>query len=254
MSGVIPWMNFTGRTALVTGGARGLGRQIAIDLAMCGAFVIINYKSDDDAATQTIRTIVELGGDGALLKFDVSDSKQVERNVNKALEQHKSIEILVNNAGIARDGLVGRMKDVDWNDVLNTNLTGAFNMCRMLTKSMIRKRYGRIVNISSTAGELGNAGQVNYSAAKAGLIGLTKALARELAPRNILVNCVTPGMIAGGMANQLNPEQLDVILKHVPLGRLGTPEDVAASVVFLCSDMANYITGQVFRINGGLYM
>ncbi len=254
MSGVIPWMNFTGRTALVTGGARGLGRQIAIDLAMCGAFVIINYKSDDDAATQTIRTIVELGGDGALLKFDVSDSKQVERNVNKALEQHKSIEILVNNAGIARDGLVGRMKDVDWNDVLNTNLTGAFNMCRMLTKSMIRKRYGRIVNISSTAGELGNAGQVNYSAAKAGLIGLTKALARELAPRNILVNCVAPGMIAGGMANQLNPEQLDAVLKHVPLGRLGTPEDVAASVVFLCSDMANYITGQVFRINGGLYM
>jgi 3-oxoacyl-[acyl-carrier protein] reductase len=254
MSGVIPWMNFTGRTALVTGGARGLGRQIAIDLAMCGAFVIISYKSDDDAATQTIRTIVELGGDGALLKFDVSDSKQVERNVNKALEQHKSIEILVNNAGIARDGLVGRMKDVDWNDVLNTNLTGAFNMCRMLTKSMIRNRYGRIVNISSTAGELGNAGQVNYSAAKAGLIGLTKALARELAPRNILVNCVAPGMIAGGMANQLNPEQLDAVLKHVPLGRLGTPEDVAASVVFLCSDMANYITGQVFRINGGLYM
>ncbi|MGO8822215.1 MAG: 3-oxoacyl-[acyl-carrier-protein] reductase [Desulfomonilaceae bacterium] len=254
MSGVIPWMNFTGRTALVTGGARGLGRQIAIDLAMCGAFVIINYKSDDDAATQTIRTIVELGGDGALLKFDVSDSKQVERNVNKVLEQHKSVEILVNNAGIARDGLVGRMKDVDWNDVLNTNLTGAFNMCRMLTKSMIRKRYGRIVNISSTAGELGNAGQVNYSAAKAGLIGLTKALARELAPRNILVNCVAPGMIAGGMANQLNPEQLDAVLKHVPLGRLGTPEDVAASVVFLCSDMANYITGQVFRINGGLYM
>ncbi|MDR3605423.1 MAG: SDR family NAD(P)-dependent oxidoreductase, partial [Syntrophaceae bacterium] len=133
MSGVIPWMNFTGRTALVTGGARGIGRQIAIDLARCGAFVIINYKSDDDAATETIRTIVELGGDGALLKFDVSDSKQVERNVNKALEQHKSIEILVNNAGIARDGLVGRMKDVDWNDVLNTNLTGAFNLCRMLT-------------------------------------------------------------------------------------------------------------------------
>ncbi len=254
MSDVIPWINFTGRTALVTGGGRGIGRQIAIDLARCGAFVIINYKSDDDAATETIRTIVELGGDGALLKFDVSDSKQVERNVNKALEQHKSIEILVNNAGIARDGLVGRMKDVDWNDVLNTNLTGAFNLCRMLTKSMIRKRYGRIVNISSAAGELGNAGQVNYSAAKAGLIGLTKALARELAPRNILVNCVTPGMIAGGMSNQLNPEQLDVILKHVPLGQLGTPEDVAASVVFLCSDMANYITGQVLRINGGLYM
>ncbi|MDA8407092.1 MAG: 3-oxoacyl-[acyl-carrier-protein] reductase [Deltaproteobacteria bacterium] len=254
MSGVVPWMNFKGQTALVTGGARGIGRQIAIDLARCGAFVIINYKSDDDAATETFRTIVELGGDGALLKFDVSDSEQVDKNVNDILQQRKSIEILVNNAGIARDGLVGRMKDVDWNDVLNTNLTGAFNMCRMLTKSMIRKRYGRIVNISSAAGELGNAGQANYSAAKAGLIGLTKALARELAPRNILINCVTPGMISGGMSNQLNPEQVDAILKHVPLGRFGTPEDVAACVVFLCSDMANYITGQVFRINGGLYM
>jgi 3-oxoacyl-[acyl-carrier protein] reductase len=247
-------MNFSGQTALVTGGARGIGRQIAIDLAQSGAFVIINYRSDDDAAAETLRGIVEVGGQGAMLKFDVSDSNQVDRNVNEAIEQHKSIEILVNNAGITRDGLLGRMKDVDWNDVLDTNLTGAFNMCRSLAKSMIRKRYGRIINVSSTAGELGNAGQVNYSASKAGLIGLTKALARELAPRNILVNCVAPGMIAGGMSDQLNPEQLDMILKHVPLGRLGTPEDIAASVLFLCSNMANYITGQVFRINGGLYM
>jgi 3-oxoacyl-[acyl-carrier protein] reductase len=146
------------------------------------------------------------------------------------------------------------MKDADWKTVVDTNLTGAFNMCRALAKSMIRNRYGRIVNISSTAGEIGNAGQVNYSAAKSGLIGLTKSLARELAPRNILVNCVSPGIISGGISEELSENQMEAIIQHVPLGRLGTPKDVAAAVAFLCSDMANYITGQVLRINGGLYM
>jgi len=198
MNVISPWLSFAGKTALVTGGARGIGRQIAIHLARCGAYVTINYKSDDDAAKETLEMILEVGGEGNLKKFDVSDSQQVDKHVNEALQERKSIEILINNAGIARDGLLGRMKDADWNDVMNTNLTGAFNMCRALTKSMIRKRYGRIVNISSTAGELGNAGQANYAAAKAGLIGLTKALARELAPRNIMVNCVAPGMITGG--------------------------------------------------------
>jgi 3-oxoacyl-[acyl-carrier protein] reductase len=247
-------LSLEGKTALVTGGSRGIGREISILLARYGAFVIINFKSDDRAAQKTLDTILQLPGKGCLKKFDVCDSVEVDKNVNATLAEIKSIEILVNNAGIARDGLLGRMKDDDWKTVIDTNLTGAFNMCRSLTKSMIRKRYGRIVNISSTAGELGNAGQVNYSAAKSGLVGLTKALARELAPRNILVNCVSPGMISGGISEHLSENQREAIIQHVPLGRLGAPQDVAASVVFLCSDMANYITGQVLRINGGLYM
>jgi 3-oxoacyl-[acyl-carrier protein] reductase len=247
-------LSLEGKTALVTGGSRGIGREISILLARYGAFVIINFKSDDRAAQKTLDTILQLPGKGCLKKFDVCDSVEVDKNVNATLAEIKSIEILVNNAGIARDGLLGRMKDDDWKTVIDTNLTGAFNMCRALTKSMIRKRYGRIVNISSTAGELGNAGQVNYSAAKSGLVGLTKALARELAPRNILVNCVSPGMISGGISEHLSDNKREAIIQHVPLGRLGAPQDVAASVVFLCSDMANYITGQVLRINGGLYM
>ena len=247
-------LSLDGKTALVTGGSRGIGREISILLAKYGVFVIVNFKSDDGAAQTTLDAILELPGKGSLRKFDICDSVDVEKNVKEMIAERKSVEILVNNAGIARDGLLGRMKDADWKTVVDTNLTGAFNMCRALAKSMIRNRYGRIVNISSTAGELGNAGQVNYSAAKSGLIGLTKSLARELAPRNILVNCVSPGIISGGISEELSENQMEAIIQHVPLGRLGTPKDVAAAVAFLCSDMANYITGQVLRINGGLYM
>lgn len=247
-------LNLYGKTALVTGGSRGIGREISILLARYGVFVIVNFKSDDGAAQKTLDAILEIPGKGSLRKFDICDSADVDKNVKEMIAERKSVEILVNNAGIARDGLLGRMKDADWKTVVDTNLTGAFNMCRALAKSMIRNRYGRIVNISSTAGELGNAGQVNYSAAKSGLIGLTKSLARELAPRNILVNCVSPGIISGGISEQLSENQMEAIIQHVPLGRLGTPKDVAAAVAFLCSDMANYITGQVLRINGGLYM
>lgn len=247
-------LNLYGKTALVTGGSRGIGREISILLARYGVFVIVNFKSDDGAAQKTLEAILEIPGKGSLRKFDICDSADVEKNVKEMIAERKSVEILVNNAGIARDGLLGRMKDADWKTVVDTNLTGAFNMCRALAKSMIRNRYGRIVNISSTAGEIGNAGQVNYSAAKSGLIGLTKSLARELAPRNILVNCVSPGIISGGISEELSENQMEAIIQHVPLGRLGTPKDVAAAVAFLCSDMANYITGQVLRINGGLYM
>ncbi|MFH0960099.1 MAG: 3-oxoacyl-[acyl-carrier-protein] reductase [Pseudomonadota bacterium] len=247
-------LSLQGKTALVTGGSRGIGREISVLLARYGAYVIVNFKSDEGAAKETFDAIHEFQGKGGLKKFDICNSVDVEKNINEVIAERKSIEILVNNAGIARDGLLGRMKDSDWKAVIETNLTGTFNMCRAIAKSMIRNRYGRIVNISSTAGELGNAGQVNYSAAKSGLIGLTKALARELAPRNILVNCVAPGVISGGISEHLSEKQREAIVQHVPLGRIGAPHDVAEAVAFFCSDMANYITGQVLRVNGGLYM
>lgn len=246
--------DLTGKTALVTGASRGLGRAIAVSLADSGAFVIVNYKGSDSLAQETLDIIRSQGGDGMLKQFDVTDFEGVNRAIGEVLAQRESIELLVNNAGTNRDGLFGRMKPAEWHEVIETNLSGAFNTCRALAKTMIRRRYGRIVNMASVAGEVGNGGQVNYSASKAGLIGFTKSLARELAPRNILVNCVSPGLISGGMSDQLSEKQTEAVLEHVPLGRLGSAEDVCASVVFLCSDMSNYITGQVIRVNGGLYM
>ncbi len=247
-------ISLEGKTAVVTGGSRGIGRSICETLAKAGAFVAINYRTEEKAAEDVLRTIREHGGAGRIDRFDVMDPVAVENSVAAIQEDKGSIDILVNNAGVARDGLLGRMKDADWNEVLETNLAGAFHVCRAVGKSMIRRRGGRIVNIASTAGEIGNAGQVNYSAAKAGLIGLTRALARELAPRNILVNAVSPGIITAGMGEQLSDAQLDAIRTHIPLRRSGAPDDVAAAVLFLCSVMSNYITGQVIRVNGGLYM
>ena len=247
-------ISLEGRTAVVTGGSRGIGRSICQILAKAGAFVAINYRTEEKAAEDVLRTIREQGGDGRLERFDVTDPGAVEKSVAAIQTDKGSIDILVNNAGIARDGLIGRMKDSDWNEVLATNLAGAFHVCKAVSKSMIRKRSGRIINIASTAGEIGNAGQVNYSAAKAGLIGFTRALARELAPRNILVNAVSPGIIAAGMGERLHDGQLEDIRTHIPLRRSGAPEDVAAAVLFLCSGMSDYITGQVIRVNGGLYM
>lgn len=243
-----------GKTALVTGGSRGLGRAVCLNLAGAGAFVIVNYASSPAAAEETLGMIREAGGDGRHVQFDVRDSGAVDRGITEILAARNAIDILVNNAGITRDGLLGRMKDEQWAEVMSVNLSGTFHVCRAVAKRMIRNRGGRIVNVASTAGEAGNAGQANYSAAKAGLIGLTKALARELAPRNILVNAVSPGIISGGMSGQLTQEQLDAIVNHIPLGRPGLPEDVAAAVLFLCSEMSGYVTGQVIRVNGGLYM
>ncbi|MEW6348831.1 MAG: 3-oxoacyl-[acyl-carrier-protein] reductase [Thermodesulfobacteriota bacterium] len=246
-------LSLDGRIALVTGGSRGIGRSICRGLAAAGAFVYVNARSEQDAGA-TCALIRESGGNAEPLPFDVADSTAADQALARIVAQNGSIDILVNNAGIARDGLVGRMKDSDWDEVIGTNLSGAFRTCRAVSKFMIRKREGRIVNVSSTAGEAGNAGQVNYSASKAGLIGLTKALARELAPRNILVNAVAPGIIQGGMSEHLTQEQLDAIRQHAPLRRMGRPEDVTHAVLFLCSPMAEYITGQVIRVNGGLYM
>jgi len=243
-----------GQTALVTGGSRGIGRAVCLALAQAGAFVAVNYRSDAEGARNTLDAIVQAGGQGKLAPFDVSDPRAVDNGVAGILAERPSIDILVNNAGIARDGLIGRMKESDWKAVIETNLAGAFHLCRTVSKTMIRNRKGRIINIASTAGEAGNAGQVNYSAAKAGLIGFAKALARELAPRNVLVNSVSPGIIRGGMSDQLTEDQLAAIRVHVPLRRTGTPDDVAGAVLFLCSGMSEYITGQVIRVNGGLYM
>jgi 3-oxoacyl-[acyl-carrier protein] reductase len=248
------YVSLDGKTAIVTGGSRGIGRAISLALSRAGAFVAVNYRSGEDAARSTLDSIRGAGGDGILVPFDVADPMAVDAGVANVLAQRERIDILVNNAGVTRDGLVGRMKDADWQAVVDTSLSGAFHLCRCVSKTMIRNRSGRIVNIASTAGETGNAGQVNYSAAKSGVIGLTKALARELAPRNILVNAVSPGIIASGMSERLTEEQMEAILNHVPLRREGKPEEVASAVLFLCSGMADYVTGQVIRVNGGLYL
>ncbi len=247
-------ISLEGKTALVSGGSRGIGRSICQILAKAGAFVAINYRTEKKAAEEVLATIREVGGSGTTEQFDVGDPIAVEESVGSILADRGNIDILVNNAGVSRDGLIGRMKERDWNDVLTTNLAGPFHLCRAVSKSMIRNRKGRIINIASAAGEIGNAGQVNYSASKAGLIGFTKALARELAPRNILVNAVSPGIISVGMGEQLTQEQLDAIRTHIPLRKSGEPKDVASTVLFLCSGMSDYITGQVIRVNGGLVM
>lgn len=250
------WADSTlkGQTAIVTGGSGAIGRAVCVCLAKAGAFVAIGFRHSESLAGETLDMVLQAGGEGVISQLDVGMAGEVETLVSDLIRKRSRIDILVNNAGTVRDGLLARMKDPDWDDVLVTNLSGAFYLCRSVAKNMVRNRRGRIVNIASTAGESGNAGQVNYSAAKAGIIGLTKSLARELAPRNILVNAVSPGIIQGGMTEKLDQEQLSTIRRHVPLGRIGVPEDVAAAVLFLCSGMSNYITGQVIRVNGGLYM
>lgn len=243
-----------GETVLVTGGSGGIGRAICATLARSGGFVAIGFRGNEEAAAETLAMIQAEGGAGGLYQMDVRDPSSVDAGIGAILTDRGAIEIVVNNAGVTRDGLLARMKDDQWNQVIDVNLTGVFQVCRAVSKHMIRNRRGRIVNVASTAGETGNAGQANYSAAKAGVIGLTKALARELAPRNILVNCVSPGIIRGGMTERLSNDQKENILGHVPLGREGDPYEVAAAVLFLCSAMASYVTGQVLRVSGGLYM
>ncbi len=237
---------------LVTGGSRGLGRAICLKLSQQGYPVIINFKSNQEAAVETKRLIEELGGQAELLPFDVSDKEQVEKALDGWLEQHPDdyIAVLVNNAGIRRDNLMVFMQDDDWSSVLNTNLNSFFYVTRRLLKNMMTKRWGRIINVASLSGLKGLAGQTNYSAAKAALIGATKALAQEVAPRKITVNAVAPGFIATDMTAELNEEELK---KMIPVGRFGRPEEVAAAVAFLAQEDASYITGNVISINGGLY-
>jgi 3-oxoacyl-[acyl-carrier protein] reductase len=242
------------RVALVTGASRGIGRSIAVALAKQGCFVIINYSSSPEAAQETLNEVREVGGDGEVLKFAVQDSEAVENAFDGIKSRHGQLDILVNNAGISRDGLVLRMKDEEWLATLGVNLNGAFFCSRAAARLMLKSKWGRIVNISSVVGEMGNAGQVPYVSSKAGMIGLTKALAKELASRNVTVNAITPGFIETDMTAALDDKLKGEHMKAIPLGRYGQSNEVAGLVAFLASDNAAYITGQVIGINGGMYM
>jgi 3-oxoacyl-(acyl-carrier-protein) reductase len=247
-------MTLDGKIALVTGGSRGIGRAISVRLAAMGAAVGVNYVANPTAAEETLHRIATAGGKGFLVRFNVADSDAVQDSIKEIGTGYGQIDILVNNAGITRDGLAARMKDEEWDSVLKTNLTGAFHCSKAVMRTMMKKRWGRIINISSVVGFVGNSGQVNYAAAKAGLVGLTKAMARELAGRNITVNCVAPGYIVTDMTDGLSDDVQQALKAQIPLGVLGTPEDVAAAVAFLASPDGNYITGQTLHINGGMYM
>ncbi|MFA5905942.1 MAG: 3-oxoacyl-ACP reductase FabG [Desulfobacula sp.] len=238
-----------GQIALVTGGSRGIGKSIAVALAKTGRFVYINFSSNREKAEETLGEIERFGGKAALLQFDVTCQEDSEQAVAKIISEKGKIDILVNNAGIRDDMLMVWMKKENWQKVMDTNLTGFFNVTRLVVKNMLSRRFGRIVNISSTSGQMGQGGQVNYSASKAGLIGATRALSREIAKRKITVNAVAPGFVETEMIEGLPVEE---IVKMIPAGRLGTPGEVAATVVFLCSKDAGYITGQVIGINGGI--
>jgi 3-oxoacyl-[acyl-carrier protein] reductase len=244
----------TNRIALVTGGSRGIGMAVCLKLASMGATVGINYVANPNAAKETLQRIEAIGAKGFIVQFDVAEAGSVQENIKEIINTYGQIDILVNNAGITRDGLMVRMKEDDWDSVLDTNLKGAFLCSKAVMRTMMKKKWGRIINVSSVVGLVGNAGQVNYSAAKAGLTGLTKSMARELAGRNITVNCVAPGYIVTDMTNGLTEDVQEVLMAQIPLGTLGTAEDVAASVAFLASPDSNYITGQTLHVNGGMYM
>ena len=247
-------MRLENLVALVTGGSRGIGRAICVKLASLGVVVGVNYVSNPAAAEETLQQIKAAGGKGFTVRFDVADAEAVQENIKEIVAAHGQIDILVNNAGITRDGLMARMKEDDWDSVLDTNLKGAFLCSKAVMRSMMKKRWGRIINVSSVVGFVGNSGQVNYGAAKAGLAGLTKSMARELAGRNITVNCVAPGYIVTDMTDGLTEDVQEALKAQIPMGTLGTPEDVAASVGFLASPDSNYITGQTLHVNGGMYM
>jgi 3-oxoacyl-[acyl-carrier protein] reductase len=241
-----------GQVAIVTGASRGIGRAIALALASAGANVGVNYASSSSAADAVVAEIVDMGADAIALKADVSQADQVDAMVSAVMDKWGRIDVLVNNAGITRDTLLLRMKLEDWQAVINLNLTGVFLCTKAISKVMLKQKSGRIINISSVVGEMGNPGQANYSAAKAGVLGFTKAMAKELASRSITVNAVAPGFIATDMTHGL---QTDEVLKFIPLNRLGQPEEVAGLVRFLAADpAAAYITGQVLNVDGGMVM
>jgi 3-oxoacyl-[acyl-carrier protein] reductase len=247
-------MSLEGQIALVTGGGRGIGRATVLALGRLGAHVIINYRDNLASAEATLGDLLAGRGRGELYAFDVSDEKQVDEAVKKIVDHHKKIDILINNAGVTSDNLLIRVKPEDWDWVVGINLKGAVFCTRAVTRVMIRQRYGRIVNLSSVVGQMGNAGQSIYAATKAGILGFTKAVAREVASRGVTVNAVAPGLIETKMTAQLPAKLQEEFLHSIPLGRFGHCEEVAALVAFLAGPDAGYITGQVMSVNGGLYM
>lgn len=242
------------QVAVVTGANRGIGRAIALSLAEAGAYVVLNYRGNQTAADASLAAIVEGGGRGELSQFDVANESEIELAVKKIVDGHNKIDILVNNAGVTADNLLMRVSPADWDQVVGTNLKGTILCTKVVSRHMIRQRSGRILNISSVAGQMGNAGQSLYAAAKAGIIGFTKTIARELASRNVTANVIAPGFIETDMTAKLSDQQREKFLQLIPLGRFGTCQEVGDMVVFLAGEKAGYITGQVFGINGGLYM
>jgi 3-oxoacyl-[acyl-carrier protein] reductase len=243
-----------GQTALVTGASRGIGRSIALGLADLGANVAVNYAGSEAAAAEVVEAIRAKGVSAIAVKSNVGRTEEADAMVKQVLETFGRIDILVNNAGITRDNLIMRMKEEEFDQVIETNLKGVFNCLKAVTRPMMKQRYGRIINISSVVGALGNPGQANYVAAKAGVIGLTKSAARELASRGITVNAVAPGFIDTDMTRELPEDMREGLLGGIPLARLGQPEEIAGVVAFLASSSASYMTGQVLHVDGGMYM
>ncbi|MEF9941204.1 MAG: 3-oxoacyl-[acyl-carrier-protein] reductase [Lachnospiraceae bacterium] len=241
-----------GKIAVVTGASRGIGRAIALELARQGATIILNYKGSEERAKQVKKEIEELGGTAQLYQCDVSDFAASEKLFKEIIAEFNKVDILVNNAGITRDGLIMRMSEEDYDSVLDTNLKGTFQCIRFASRQMMKQKKGCIINMSSVSGVLGNAGQANYAASKAGVIGLTKATARELASRNITVNAIAPGFIETEMTDSLSEEVKAAAVNQIPLGHFGQPEDIAHIVAFLASDKGAYITGQVIHVDGGM--
>lgn len=247
-------MQLTDKVALVTGASRGIGRAIALLMAKQGADVVVNYSGSEGAAQETVDAILAMGRKAIKIKANVGNAEEVAAMVEEAHSTFGRIDILVNNAGITRDGLLMRMKDSDWDDVININLKGVYLMTKAVSKIMMKQRSGKIVNMTSVVGVTGNAGQANYSASKAGVIGFTKTCAKELASRGITVNAIAPGFIHTDMTDVLSDKVKETMVHTIPLGRMAEPDEVAAVAVFLASDMSSYITGQVINVDGGMVM
>lgn len=243
-----------GKVALVTGASRGIGREIALNLSALGATVVVNYSGSKEKAEEVLDAIKANGKEAAIYQCNVSDADAVQAMIQYVIDTYGRIDILVNNAGITKDNLLMKMSEDEFNQVIDVNLKGTFHTCKSVIRQMIRQRYGRIVNMASISGVAGNAGQVNYSASKAGVIGLTKSLSREVASRNITVNAVAPGFIKTDMTSVLPDNVVEEMLNAIPMKRQGTPEDIANAVAFLVSEQSGYITGQVLEVNGGMNM